>query len=533
MPPIPLSCYIIACNEADRLARTLQSVKSLLEDVVVVINPESSDDTEKIAKDYGARIFIHPWEGYGPQKRFAEDQCKHDWLLNLDADEWLSPKLAREISHLFQKGEPLRPVWRAPIKNTLVGETTPRFFQRCWHKNSLYKKTRFRMTDRPIHEGVNAPKKYVGRLKQPIFHQHARSLSHLYEKYALYAEQDAAFPKSLPVLLLRLFLEFPIVFLKRGILYREFLFGAKSFAQVMIYSFGRFIRIAIMLEKRLQWEMRLAPAPRAPAPQPILSDRAEEGRLPISCFIITKNEADRVGRALQSVRSLCDDVLVVDSGSDDETRAVAESFGARFLENRWQGYGIQKRFGSDQSAHDYVINLDADEWLSDELAQEIRALVQTGAHEKSRCYSLRRRNIFPGETRPRAFVKEWHIPRFYDQRHVHWTKSVIAEGLRGYQKENVRKLRGPLLHAPVRSFGDQALKENRYGDQEAHLAKPLPILYIRLFAEFPFQFLKIYFLRRHVFGGIQGFIMAMIYSFSRFLRIAKKLEHKKEWVQTS
>ena len=82
----PLSIFIIARDEADRIGRTIAAVRGLSDDIVV-IDSGSTDGTQAIATDLGARVIERDWPGYGPQKRFAEEQCRHPWLLNLDADE--------------------------------------------------------------------------------------------------------------------------------------------------------------------------------------------------------------------------------------------------------------------------------------------------------------------------------------------------------------------------------------------------------------------------------------------------------------
>src|SRR3712207_3524471 len=91
----------------------------------------------------------------------------------------------------------------------------------------------------------------------------------------------------------------------------------------------------------------------ANVPQPCHSRALRLGRpqspwpamLPISVFIIAKNEADRIGDAIRAVRPFTDDLVVVDSGSTDGTQALAEELGARVVYNPWPGYGLQKRFG--------------------------------------------------------------------------------------------------------------------------------------------------------------------------------------------
>jgi glycosyltransferase involved in cell wall biosynthesis len=82
---VPLSIFIITKNEVDRLGPTLESVKGLSSDIVVV-DSGSTDGTQELAERLGARVIFNPWPGYGLQKQFGEDQCRHDWLLNIDAD---------------------------------------------------------------------------------------------------------------------------------------------------------------------------------------------------------------------------------------------------------------------------------------------------------------------------------------------------------------------------------------------------------------------------------------------------------------
>jgi glycosyltransferase involved in cell wall biosynthesis len=97
----------------------------------------------------------------------------------------------------------------------------------------------------------------------------------------------------------------------------------------------------------------------------------------ISATIITRNEERNLPRAIESLRC-CDEILVVDSGSTDRTVEIAERFGARVLEANWRGYAGQKNYASDQARHDWVLSIDADEALSEDLEGEIWALKKRG-----------------------------------------------------------------------------------------------------------------------------------------------------------
>ena len=111
-PPIPLTCYIRTLNEAKRIRPVVEKVIEIGAEVIIV-DSGSTDNTREIARAAGAVVIEKKWEGNGFQKRNGEDAASNDWLLDLDADEVLSPELQAEIRALFSNGAP------AP------GDTTP------------------------------------------------------------------------------------------------------------------------------------------------------------------------------------------------------------------------------------------------------------------------------------------------------------------------------------------------------------------------------------------------------------------------
>jgi len=139
--PLPLSVFIIAQDEADRIGDAIRAVRDLSDDVVVV-DSGSTDATPAVAVGLGARVIHHPWPGYGPQKRFAEEQCRHEWLLNLDADEVVPPELEREIRALFAAGEPRSPAYRIGIAEIFPGEDRPHSWAYTLSPVRLYQKRR-------------------------------------------------------------------------------------------------------------------------------------------------------------------------------------------------------------------------------------------------------------------------------------------------------------------------------------------------------------------------------------------------------
>lgn len=246
--------------------------------------------------------------------------------------------------------------------------------------------------------------------------------------------------------------------------------------------------------------------------------------IPISCFIITKNEADRIARTIRAVKDLVDEVVVIDSGSTDGTQAVAEQEGARVIFNAWPGFGQQKRFAEDQCRHNWLLNIDADEVLSPELVREIRDLFK--ADEPPRAgYRLRISNVYPGHARPRPWANDHVVVRLYDRRVMRFKNSTLHDSV-DVGSQRVATLRGEVYHFSMRTFDEMLDKANERMHYNAHHAKHKPLwqLRIRVIFEFPFAFLRYYFVRRHFTGGIAGFETAVVGAYSRFIRIARMLE---------
>ncbi|WP_411833862.1 glycosyltransferase family 2 protein [Pseudoxanthomonas mexicana] len=118
--------------------------------------------------------------------------------------------------------------------------------------------------------------------------------------------------------------------------------------------------------------------------------------LPISGVVISRNEADRIGRCLASMKPLCREMLVLDCGSDDGTVAVARAHGARVEHQDWLGFAAQKNEAIARATQPWLLLLDADEWLAEGAGQRIRELFASGRVEQADVWRLRRENWFLG-----------------------------------------------------------------------------------------------------------------------------------------
>jgi len=180
-----LSVIIITRDEEQDLPLCLGSVKTIASEVVLV-DSGSTDKTLDIAKQAHARVFYKEWVGYGAQKQFALDQAKGPWVLNLDADERLSPPLVDEIRRILS--QPTAPVvngFSIPYRNYFMGSRL-RFGGTGGERHvRLFKKGATSYGDKKIHEGirVNPP---LGRLNGCIDHQSYSSLQEYLRKCNLY-----------------------------------------------------------------------------------------------------------------------------------------------------------------------------------------------------------------------------------------------------------------------------------------------------------------------------------------------------------
>jgi glycosyltransferase involved in cell wall biosynthesis len=168
----------------------------------------------------------------------------------------------------------------------------------------------------------------------------------------------------------------------------------------------------------------------------------------LSAVIITHNEEKNIGQAIRSV-AWADEILVVDSESTDRTRELAEALGARVLTNPWPGFSAQKQFAVDQASHDWILSLDADEVVSEDLANEILAI--KNADPAADGYRIPRLSYYMG----RAIKHGGWYPdrqlRLFDRRKGKWNGRVIHESVGMEAGSEIRNLRGDILHYSVES----------------------------------------------------------------------------------
>ena len=252
--PQPLSIFIIALNEVDRIGAAIAAVRDMSDDIVVV-DSGSTDGTQKLAEALGARVIFNAWPGYGLQKQFGEDQCRYDWMLNIDADEIVTPALKSSIMSALAPAD-LKPCGFAiNIVEMFPGESKAHPWAFTLSPVRLYHKKIGRYSASPVHDRVDlidgTPRI---KLEGVLEHRSIRSLGHELIKLNAYADMqvDDLELKGRKLPAIRLILEFPLAFLKAYFGRRHCVRGLYGFMTAMNYAFYRYLRAAKHWERRLK-----------------------------------------------------------------------------------------------------------------------------------------------------------------------------------------------------------------------------------------------------------------------------------------
>ena len=245
----------------------------------------------------------------------------------------------------------------------------------------------------------------------------------------------------------------------------------------------------------------------------------------VSVTIITLDEAEHIGAAIDSA-AWADEIVVVDSGSTDDTVDIARAKGATVLSRTWSGYVDQKNFAAERVSNDWIFSLDADERIPSALAAEVQALVSS--EPSKRGYRVPRVSFHLGRwIRTTDFYPDFQT-RLYDRRAARWRGKYVHESVS--VDGPVGQLRHDLEHFSYRDLRDQLDRINHYTSLAAHQMKeagrragPLDLL-----IHPPAAFLRNYVLRRGILDGTVGLTISLVNAYSVFLKFAKlrELQHE-------
>lgn len=238
----------------------------------------------------------------------------------------------------------------------------------------------------------------------------------------------------------------------------------------------------------------------------------------LSVIIITKNEARHIVGCLESV-SFADEFIVVDSGSTDNTVALARDFGAHVLvTDNWPGFGPQKNRALDLATGDWVLSIDADERVTPELAREIQDVL---SNPQSDAYEIARLSDFCGR-----FIRHsgwWpdYVLRLFKRGSARFTDAAVHE--RVVPQGSVQRLKGHFEHYPYDNLDALVTKINRYSSDAAAMmyARGKRATVFTALGHGFWTFVRIYLIRRGFLDGRHGLVLAVTAAAGSFFRYAK------------
>ena len=233
----------------------------------------------------------------------------------------------------------------------------------------------------------------------------------------------------------------------------------------------------------------------------------------LSVCIITLNEEANLGRTLESVKGLADEIIVVDSGSTDSTVAIAQSFGAKVSIEPWKGFAAQKNSALAKATSDWILSLDADEEVSPELAASIQSLFKSGKAPSFDAYTMNRRNMYLGR-----WIKH---SGYYPDPKMRLVRRELAEFELRAVHEDMKKLprmghlNGDLIHHAYPTLESFVEHANRYSSLGAGMVvaeRKAGFSIINIVLRPLVRFLYMYIFRLGFLDGREGLLVLMTHA---------------------
>ncbi len=473
-----ISVLILAKNEEARIATCLERVAWANE--ILVVDDMSVDRTADICRAHGAKVVQRKLDNFLNQANFGLAQTTGEWVLRLDADEWVTPELAEKIQQaLRDPGEYAG--FSFNLRNYFLGHCM-RFggwYHRSFH---LFKRSADRFSD-AVHwvPQVQGP---IGHLEADAEHHPFQSLSQFMERQNRYTSMGLPdLRQDVPQLSARrlaaLLAIRPLKLFRKSYWKkagrREGMYGlvfGALFAWVEFLRWAKWWEASMNTAERWTGDAeRRPPAARSErrresggARTAGVAQRQDPSSVPrekLSVVVLTKNEEARIARCLESVR-WADEVVIVDGQSTDRTVEIAESFGAKIIRHAFDGsFATDRNLGLEAATGEWVLQIDADDVVTPEFRAAVERLFTEGSPHAA--FKFRRRTVFLG--RPMRYGG-WHyaVPNLLRRGHAHYEGLVherpVIDGTLG-------ELDADIEHHPCEDLSMFLNRQNRYTSLQA------------------------------------------------------------------
>lgn len=238
-------------------------------------------------------------------------------------------------------------------------------------------------------------------------------------------------------------------------------------------------------------------------------------KLPLSVSLISFNEEDNIAKALNSIKNIASEIIVVDSHSTDKTKEIAESYGARFLEEDWKGHIAQKNSALEKCTQEWVLSLDCDEVVSTELEKSI---IEKVRKPEADGYFINRKTFYLGGFLKHAWQPDWKLRIVRRSANPKWSGYNPHDNLK--IRGSMKNLKGDLYHYSYKNLEDHLYRTVKYAklSAQSYYNEGKKFKWYKPLLNPVSAFAKVFFIQRGFLDGYRGLIIASSSFICTFLK---------------